>query len=128
MKVNVKVNVKENNSINHPPIQTNSVSNIIMYNGQQSKLVELPNDLFTTSDGYKLDYSSTNCIQPNSLDIVATISFEEVNNLALLAKTSIVGECQISIIATDPYGSSGLILVNVTIDSWASKDWITLKF
>ena len=117
-----------NDSINHPPIQTNSISNIIMYYGQQSILVELPNDLFTDPDGDKLDYSSTNCIQPNSLNIATTISFKGVNNLFVLAKTSIVGKCQISIIATDPYGSWGLIFVNVTIDSWASKDWITLNF
>ena len=121
-----KVNI--NDSINHSPIQTNSISNIIMYYGQQSKLVELPNDLFTDPDGDKLDYSSTNCIQPNSLNIVTTISFKGVNNLFLLAKTSNVGKCQISILATDPYGSSGIIWVNVTIDSWASKDWITLSF
>ena len=120
--------MKVNDHINHPPIQTNSISNIIMYYGQQSILVELPNDLFTDPDGDKLDYSSTNCIQPNSLNVVATISFKGVNNLFLLAKTVIVGKCQISIIAIDPYGSSGLILVNVTINSWASKDWITLKF
>ena len=120
--------MKVNHSINNSPIQTNSVSNIIMYYGRQSKIFELPNDLFTDPDGDKLDYSSTNCIQPNSLNIETTISFKGVNNLFILSKTSIVGMCQISIIAIDPYGSSGLILVNVTIDSWASKDWITLNF
>ena len=119
--------MKINHSINHAPIQTNSVSNIIMYYGQHSKIVELSNDLFTDPDGDKLDYSSTNCIQFNSLNIVTTISFKEGNNLFILPKTSIVGKCQIFIIATDPYGSWGLIMVNVTIDSWASKDWITLS-
>ena len=116
--------MKVSHSINHPPIQTNAISNIIMYYGQQSKLVELPNDLFTDPDGDKLEYSSTNWIQPNSLHIVTTISFKKVNNLFLLAKKSIAGKCQISIFATDPYDSSGLLSVNVTIESWASKDWI----
>ena len=95
-----------------------------MYYGEQSKLVVLPDDLFTDPDGDQLTYSSTNYFEPNYLNIATTISKKEANILFIYVNSLSIGKSQISIVATDPYGLWNFLLVNVTIDPWASKDWI----
>ena len=49
------------------------------------------------------------------------------NTLFLFVKISYIGKCQISIMATDTYGLTNYLPVNITIKPWASKDWISWR-
>ena len=66
-------NIKVFKDKNHPPVLTNSLSDISMYYGQESKAVELPDDLFTDPDGDKLKYNSTNWFDPGVMSIGTTV-------------------------------------------------------
>ena len=108
--------------INHPPTRSNSIKDIVMFYGQESNTVNLPDDLFIDSDGDDLEYSTTVC--SNSINIGTYIKKDNNTNvLYLINKMLSVGDWQFLIIATDPYNQSCSYSVNVTVESCASKDW-----
>ena len=111
-------------SINHPPILTNFIPEIILYTGQESKEVVLPDHLFTDIDGDPLNYTSTSWIESNSIFLGTTIqNISDSSKLYLFIKAFKTKNCQISIIATDPDNQSWIAYVDVKILNWASKDW-----
>ena len=112
-------------NINHPPIWTNTVPKIIMYYGQESKAVQLPDNLFTDNNGDKLKYSSTGWVDDSTLKLGSGIrSDSNINTLYLFVKKFSTGDCQISITATDTSDQSSTILVDVEVLNWASKDCV----
>ena len=110
--------------MNHPPSLTNSIPEIILYTGQESKEIILPDHLFTDIDGDDLSYISTNWIESNSIYLGTTIqNVSDSSKLYLFIKAFKTKNCQISIIATDPEGQSWSAYVDVKILNCASKDW-----
>ena len=96
-----------------------------MYYGQESKAVQLPDNLFIDPDGDQLKYSSTGWVDNNTLKLGSGIRSDlNINTLYLFVKKFSTGNCQISIMATDPSDQSNTILVDVEVLDWASKDCI----
>ena len=96
-----------------------------MYYGQETKAVQLPDNLFIDPDGDILKYSSTGWIENSLLKLVTDIrSDSNINTLYLFVKKFSSGKCQIAITATDPSDQSNTILVNVEVLNWTSKDCV----
>ena len=93
-----------------------------MYYGQESKAVQLPDNLFIDPDGDQLKYSSTGWVENSLLKLETGIrSDSKINTLYLFVKKFSTGKCQIAITATDPSDQSNTILVNVSVLNWTSK-------
>ena len=111
--------------MNNPPVWTNEVSTILMFYGQESKAVQLPDSLFIDPDGDQLKYTSTGWIENNLLQLRSEIrSDSNINILYLFVKKFSTGKWQIAITATDPSDQSNTILVNFEVHNWASKGWV----
>ena len=96
-----------------------------MYYGQETKAVQLPDNLFIDPDGDILKYSSTGWVENSLLKLASRIrSDSNINILFLFVKKFSTGKCQIAITATDPSDQSNTILVNVEVLNWTSKDCV----
>ena len=120
-----KFKISVSHYINHPPVWTNSIHDIVLYSGQQIKAVKLPHDLFYDVDNDPLKYFSTGCLDSYSLNLATTIEEKmNINTLYVYIKESKIGKCEVSISVTDTSDESWMLLANVIVKSWASKDCI----
>ena len=95
-----------------------------MYQGHYTE-VKLPDQLFISKLGSNLNYTSSNWINQNSINIMTQIRNKTSNsgdNLFIKA----FGDkgCVISITSTDSFWQSSEVLVNIEVQKWASKIWI----